>query len=52
MGNKMTSLTWLFFIGSALLEVGGDAVVRRGSGVLPVGELRSASEQRQVGFLP
>lgn len=26
----MTYLAWLIFIGAALLEVGGDAVVRRG----------------------
>ncbi len=33
----MTSLVWLMFIGAAILEVGGDAVVRkglRGSGLL------------------
>ncbi len=26
----MTFITWLIFIGAALLEVGGDAVVRKG----------------------
>ena len=26
----MTYLTWLIFIGAALLEVGGDAVIRKG----------------------
>lgn len=33
----MTSLAWLIFIGAAILEVGGDAVVRkglRGSGLI------------------
>ena len=35
----MTSLAWLIFIGAAILEVGGDAVVRkglRGSGLIIV----------------
>ena len=26
----MTVVAWMFFVGAALLEVGGDAVVRRG----------------------
>ncbi len=33
----MTYLAWLFFIGAAILEVGGDAVIRkglRGSGLI------------------
>jgi len=35
----MTYLAWLIFIAAALLEVGGDAVVRkglRGSGILVI----------------
>ncbi len=36
-GRKMTSAAWLVFIAAAVLEVGGDAVVRkglRGSGLI------------------
>jgi len=29
-GSQMTYLAWLIFIGAAILEVGGDAVVRKG----------------------
>ncbi len=29
-GSSMTALTWLVFIAAAILEVGGDALIRKG----------------------
>jgi hypothetical protein len=51
-------LAWLIFIGAAILEVGGDAVIRkglRGSGLLiirmcHVGLLRPGGQYGEMGF--